>query len=156
MTAYLLAKWLHVVGATILFGTGIGIAFFQWMTQRSGDVRAIRIVTERTVLADWIFTTPAVVLQPLTGLALLHEAGYSLAMPWVEWSLALYVLAGACWIPVVWLQIRMRDLARGADAAGTPLPPLYWRLARTWFGLGVPAFCAVAAVTWLMVARPVG
>jgi len=156
VNAYLVAKWLHVLGATVLLGTGIGIAYFQWMTQRSGDVRAIRIVTERTVLADWIFTTPAVVLQPVTGLALLHEAGYSLSLPWVEWSLALYALAGACWIPVVWLQLRMRDLSRAADAASTPLPPQYWRLARIWFRLGVPAFCAVLAVTWLMVARPVG
>lgn len=155
MNIYLLVKWLHILSATILFGTGIGIAFFKWITDRSGDVRAIRISAERTVLADWIFTTPAVIVQPLSGLAMAHLAGFPVATGWVSYSIFLYTLAGCCWLPVVWLQIRMRALARLADEAGTPLPPLYWAHARTWFWLGVPAFLALIAVYWLMVAKPV-
>jgi uncharacterized membrane protein len=152
---YLLIKWLHIVSSTVLFGTGIGIAFFKWITDRSGDVRAIRLSAERTVLADWVFTTPAVIVQPLSGIALTHLAGFSFSNDWLLWSLALYCLAGACWLPVVWLQLRMRRLARLADDAHAPLPALYWRDARRWFWLGVPAFIALMGVFWLMVAKPV-
>jgi uncharacterized membrane protein len=155
MSLYLFVKWLHIVSATILFGTGIGIAFFKWITDRSGDVRAIRLTSERTVLADWLFTTPAVMVQPLSGVALAHLAGYPVMSGWLAWSLCLYALAGACWLPVVWLQLRMRALARMADDAGLPLPALYWRHARTWFWLGVPAFAALLGVYWLMVAKQV-
>jgi uncharacterized membrane protein len=154
LSAYLVIKWLHVLSATILFGTGIGIAFFKWITDRSGDVRAIRISAERTVLADWIFTTPAVIAQPATGLALAYLAGFPIATGWVSYALYLYVLAGCCWLPVVWLQIRMRDIARAADSAAAPLPPLYWRYASIWFWLGVPAFAALLVVYWLMLAKP--
>lgn len=155
MSCYLLIKWLHIVSATILFGTGIGIAFFKWSTDRGGDVRAIRLSCEKTVLADWLFTTPAVIVQPLSGLALAHLAGYPLLSNWIVWSLALYLVAGACWLPVVWLQLRMRDLARLADDTGTPLPALYRSYARRWFWLGLPAFIALMLVYWLMVAKPV-
>lgn len=153
MSVYLLIKWLHILSSTILFGTGIGIAFFKWITDRSGDVRAIRLSNERTVLADWLFTTPAVIVQPVSGLALALLAGYPVMTGWVAWSLALYAVAGACWLPVVWLQLRMRGLARVADDTGAPLPSLYWRHARTWFWLGVPAFVALLGVYWLMVAK---
>ena len=154
MNTYLLIKWLHILSATILFGTGIGIAFFKWITDRSGDVRAIRISAERTVLADWLFTTPAVIVQPLSGVAMAHLAGYQVMSGWVGYSLGLYVLAGCCWLPVVWLQLRMRALAQVADSTSAALPPLYWRYARAWFWLGVPAFLALLAVYWLMVAKP--
>lgn len=154
MSAYLIVKWLHILSATILFGTGIGIAFFKWVTDRSGDVRAIRISAERTVLADWIFTTPAVIVQPLTGLAMVGLAGFPLLSGWVLYSLALYAFAGCCWLPVLWLQMRMRALARVADNAGEALPALYWSYARTWFWLGIPAFTALLVVYWLMVAKP--
>lgn len=154
MNTYLLIKWLHILSATILFGTGIGIAYFKWITDRSGDVRAIRLCAERTVLADWVFTTPAVIVQPLSGLAMAHLAGYPLMHGWAAYSLALYALAGCCWLPVVWLQLRMRTLAQGADNAGAPLPAQYWAYARTWFWLGVPAFVALLVVYWLMVAKP--
>jgi uncharacterized membrane protein len=154
MSSYLLLKWLHILSATILFGTGIGIAFFKWITDRSGDVRAIRIITERTVMADWIFTTPAVILQPLTGLALVWLAGFPLWSGWLLYALLLYALAGCCWLPVVVLQIRMRDLARLADSNGTPLPQQYWHYATIWFWLGVPAFVALIVVYWLMVFKP--
>lgn len=155
MNTYWLLKTLHVLSSTILFGTGIGIAFYKWHTDRTGDVHAIRLSSERTVLADWIFTAPAVVIQPLSGYALMLMAGYSLQIPWIACSVVLYLLAGACWLPVVWLQIRMRDLARIADNVGTPLPPAYWAYARTWFWLGVPAFVALVAVYWLMVSKVV-
>jgi uncharacterized membrane protein len=155
LSLYLIVKWLHILSATILFGTGIGIAFFKWITDRGADVRAIRLASERTVLADWIFTTPAVIVQPLSGVAMAQLAGFPLASGWLAYSIALYALAGACWLPVVWLQIRMRALARLADDSGAPLPALYWAYARTWFWLGVPAFLALLAVYWLMVAKPV-
>ena len=154
MSTYLILKWLHILSATILFGTGIGIAYFKWITDRSGDVRAIRLSAERTVLADWIFTTPAVIVQPISGLALAHLAGFPIFTGWIACSIVLYVIAGCCWLPVVWLQIRMRTLARAADDANTALPLLYWRYARLWFWLGVPAFLALLVVYWLMVAKP--
>jgi uncharacterized membrane protein len=154
LNTYLLLKWLHILSATVLFGTGIGIAFFKWITDRSGDTRAIRIVTERTVMADWIFTTPAVILQPITGLGLVHLAGYPLLAGWVLYAFLLYLFAGCCWLPVVALQIRMRDLARIADDANAALPLVYWRYARIWFWLGIPAFIALVIVYWLMVAKP--
>jgi uncharacterized membrane protein len=154
MNTYLLLKCLHILSATILFGTGIGIAFFKWITDRSGDVRAIRLVNERTVLADWLFTTPAVILQPTTGVGLALMAGYPMNTGWLLYAFCLYVLAGCCWLPVVWLQIRMRDLAQQADEATTPLPTQYWVYARVWFCLGIPAFCALIAVYALMVFKP--
>ena len=155
MTLYMLLKLLHVLSSTVLFGTGMGIAFFKWITDRSGDVRAIRVVTERTVLADWLFTTPAVIVQPLSGFAMLWLAGWPLTSTWIVWSVALYLLAGACWLPVVWLQIRMRDLACVAARDATELPALYWRYFRIWVTLGVPAFAAFIVIFWLMVAKPV-
>lgn len=155
MNVYLLVKWLHILSATILFGTGIGIAFFKWMADRDGDVRAIRLSAERTVLADWLFTTPAVIVQPLSGAALAHLAGFPIATGWVFYSLMLYAVAGGCWLPVVWLQLRMRDLAQTADDDGAALAARYWVYARCWFWLGVPAFLALLAVYWLMVAKPV-
>ncbi len=151
---YLLVKWLHIVSATLLFGTGLGTAFYLFSANRTRDVHAIAVVARYVVLADWLFTTPSVILQPITGFILAHEAGFSLTSTWIVWSLGLYLLAGACWLPVVWLQIRMRDLARCADRDGTPLPPRYWRYARLWMALGFPAFFSVLIVFYLMVAKP--
>ncbi len=140
MSLYLLLKWAHILSATILFGTGVGIAFFKWMTDRSGDVRAIRIVNERTVLADLIFTTPAVIVQPLTGFGLVYLANIPLSSTWLIFATLLYALAGACWLPVLWLQVQMRNMAQIADVQNAPLSAHYWRYARCWFWLGVPAF----------------
>jgi uncharacterized membrane protein len=148
-------KIAHILSATVLFGTGLGIAFFKWVTDRSGNVEAIRVVSERVVLADWVFTTPAVVLQAVTGVLLARASGFSLTSGWILYALLLYALAGACWIPVVWLQIRMRDLARAAARKRGALDARYWRYARIWFWLGVPAFAAVIAVFALMVLKPV-
>jgi uncharacterized membrane protein len=152
MSTYLVLKWIHILSSTVLFGTGIGIAFFKWITDRTGDVRAIRIVSERTVLADWVFTTPAVVIQPVTGLAIAQTMGYSLRTSWILGSLLLWSpeRAGFPWSG---FSCR-RDLARRADDAGTGLSEQYRRLNVIWFWLGVPAFSALVAVFWLMVAKP--
>lgn len=154
MSLYLLLKWVHILSSTILFGTGIGIAFFKWMTDRSGDVRAIRIVNERTVLADLVFTTPAVIAQPVSGVALMLVGGYPIHLPWLVAAIILYIFAGSCWLPVLWLQVRMRDLAQRADQENLPLNTQYWRYARRWFCLGVPAFLSLVMVFWLMVFKP--
>jgi uncharacterized membrane protein len=154
VNAYFWLKTVHIVSATILFGTGLGTAFFKWITDRSRNVQAIRVIAERVVWADWIFTTPAVVVQPITGVLLSRMLGFPLSSGWVADAIVLYAFAGACWIPVVWLQIRMRDLARDAAARELPVGEQYWRLARIWFWLGVPAFCAVLAIFALMVTKP--
>lgn len=154
MNAYFLLKAIHVISAAVLFGTGLGIAFFKWITDRTGNAAAIRVVSEKVVLADWLFTLPAIIVQLLTGLMLARLLGYPLTHGWLGWSLALFCLAGACWLPVVWLQIRMRDLARRSEREGLPLRADYRAYARLWFWLGVPAFAAVVLVFWLMVAKP--
>jgi uncharacterized membrane protein len=138
----------------VLFGTGLGIAFFKWITDRTGNVAAIRVVSEKVVLADWLFTLPAIVVQALTGLALARLLGYPLSHGWLAWSIALFVLAGCCWIPVVWLQIRMRNLARTSAREELPVSADYRAYARLWFWLGVPALAAVVLIFWIMVAKP--
>jgi uncharacterized membrane protein len=152
---YLIVKWLHILSSTFLFGTGIGSAFYMLFTSLSRDVRAIAVVSRHVVLADWIFTATTGVIQPLTGAYLIHLAGFPWQSAWIMWSLALYVLAGACWLPVVWMQIKMRDMAQVAARDGTELPALYWRYLRMWVALGIPAFFALVVVFWLMVAKPV-
>lgn len=154
MTAYYVLKWLHVVGATVLLGTGAGIAFFMLMAHRTGDVRLIAGVARIVVLADYIFTATAVVAQPVTGALLARWVGYPLTEGWIAASIALYLLTGAFWLPVVWMQSRMRNLAVAAAKAGQPLPAEYHRLFRLWFAFGFPAFTAVLAILWLMIARP--
>lgn len=148
---YLTLKTLHILSMVLLFGTGLGSAFYKWMADRSGPVAHIAATNRHVVWADWLFTTPTVVFQPLSGLWMAHLAGWPWASGWIAASLALYALAGACWLPVVWLQIRMRRLAEEALRAQAPLPPLYWRMARWWFWLGVPAFTAMVLVVALMV-----
>ena len=147
--------YMHVIGATILSGTGIGIAFFMVMSNRSGDARLVAHVAGIVVIADTVFTATAAVRQPLTGVLLAREAGWPLLSGWVGWSLVLYLLIGTCWLPVVWIQLRMRNLAIAARDAGTPLPLAYHRLYRWWFALGFPAFAAVLTIFWLMLTKPV-
>lgn len=154
MTLYLIVKVAHVIGATVLLGTGAGIAFFMLMAHRTGDARLIAHTAGIVVIADVTFTATAVVIQPLTGAALAHLAGYPLFEGWVGLTLILYAVIGAFWLPVVWMQLRMRDLARAAVAADTPLPAAYHRLWRLWFAFGFPAFIAVIAIIWLMVVKP--
>jgi len=147
-------RWLHVVGATVLFGTGAGIAFFMLIAHRTGDPRLIAHVAGTVVLADMLYTATAVVAQPITGAWLAHEIGWPLTEGWIVISLALYVLTGAFWVPVVWIQLRMRDLAKASVKVGQPLPGDYHRLFRIWFVCGFPAFFAVAGILWLMLTKP--
>lgn len=147
-------KWVHIVSSTVLFGMGAGIAFFFIRAQRTGDVRVIAAVGREVVIADAIFTASAVVLQPLTGLGMVWISGYPLSAGWLRWSIVLYVLIGACWLPVVWLQVQMRNLAMHAVVEGGSLLPPYLRFYRWWFALGWPAFIGVLIVFYLMVAKP--
>jgi uncharacterized membrane protein len=151
---YVIVKWLHILSSTLLFGTGIGSAFYMLFASLTRDVRATAVVVRFVVIADWLFTTPTIILQPLTGLYLMHLAGFPMKSSWIYWSFVLYFIAVACWLPVVWLQIRMRDFARDAVAKDTPLPAIYWRYLRFWVLLGIPAFFAFVAVFYLMVAKP--
>jgi len=154
MTEYYILKYLHVIGATVLLGTGAGIAFFMLMAHRSGDVRVIAGTARIVVIADYLFTATAVVAQPVTGVLLARTVGYSLGEGWIVASMLLYVFTGIFWLPVVWMQSRMRNLARAAVDAGTQLPAEYHRLFRWWFAFGFPAFTAVMIIFWLMIARP--
>ena len=147
-------KLVHVLGAAVLFGTGAGIAFFMLMAHRTRDAATIAATARIVVIADALFTATAVVLQPLTGLALAHLIGFSLWEPWIVLSLALYVLVGLCWLPVVWIQMRLRDLAAAAAAQGRALPDRYMTLFRVWFWLGWPAFLGVLAIFALMLWKP--
>ena len=151
---YLLLKWLHVLSSTVLFGTGIGSAFYLLMSSAERDPRVVAAVAGQVVIADWLFTATTAVLQPATGFYLVHLAQLPWRTGWVAWSVVLYVIAIACWLPVVRYQMRLRDLARAAARDATPLPPAYWRVFRRWMALGVPAFFAFVAVFYLMVVKP--
>ncbi|HWA01051.1 MAG TPA: DUF2269 domain-containing protein [Caulobacterales bacterium] len=153
-TLVLLLRWLHVVGACVLLGTGAGIAFFMLMAHRTRDAAFIAKMGDIVVLADFVFTATAVVLQPITGAWLAALVGWKLTDAWLALSLCLYALTGALWLPVVWMQMRLRDLARASASSGQDLPPLYFQLFRLWFACGVPAFLAVLTIIWLMLARP--
>ncbi|WP_300071047.1 DUF2269 domain-containing protein [uncultured Ruegeria sp.] len=150
----LILRWLHVIGACVLLGTGAGIAFFMLMAHRTSDPRIIAHTAGIVVLADLLFTTTAVILQPITGTLLAWNLGWSLTEGWIALSLVLYVLTGLFWLPVVWVQIRLRKYAQIAVDQGTAMPEQYDRLFRFWFACGVPAFLAVLIILWLMLARP--
>ncbi|WP_430694689.1 DUF2269 family protein [Mesorhizobium dulcispinae] len=147
-------RLVHVLGATVLFGTGIGIAFFMVMAVKTRDPRIIAHVAGIVVIADTVFTATAVVLQPLTGYGLARVIGWPLDNGWILLSLTLYVVIGLFWLPVVWIQIRLRDMARHAAAEATALPAGFDRLYRIWFAFGFPAFFAVVAIFWLMLTKP--
>lgn len=147
-------RWLHVIGAAVLLGTGAGIAFFMVMAHRTGEAKLIAHTATTVVTADFIFTATAVVLQPVTGVLLAQAIGWDIREGWIVVSLALYVLTGLFWLPVVVIQMRLRDIARAADREARELPERYHRLFRIWFASGFPAFFAVLAIFWLMVARP--
>lgn len=153
--AYLWIKWVHILSSTLLFGTGLGIAFFMWTAHRRGDPRVIAETARTVVIADTWFTAPAVVVQLATGAWLVHLLGGRYDQFWLQAALALFVFVGLCWLPVLWLQVRARDLARAAVASGGPLPPAYHRAMRIWFWLGWPAFSGVLGIFALMVFKPV-
>lgn len=153
--SYAVLKWLHVLSSTLLFGTGIGSAFFLLVTSLKRDPRVVASVAATVVIADWLFTATTVVLQPVTGFALASTARFPLHSRWIAYSIVLYAFAVLCWLPVVHLQMRLRDLARAAVREGTALPPAYWRCLRWWIALGFCALFAFLAVFYLMVAKPV-
>jgi uncharacterized membrane protein len=154
MTAYFVVKYLHVLGAIVILGTGTGIAFFMLMAHRSRDIAFIARTAAVVVTADMIFTLSAVVLQPISGGLLMALTATSFAEHWLMISLALYALAGLFWIPVVFMQIEMRNLARAAVERHEPLPERYFRLFRRWFLFGIPGFGSVVIILWLMIAKP--
>jgi uncharacterized membrane protein len=154
LSAYFYLKTIHVISATVLFGTGLGTAFFKWIVDKTRNVAAIRVVSEKVVLADWMFTTPAIIVQAVTGVLLTMLLGYPMTRGWVAHAIALFCFAGVCWLPVVWLQLRMRDLAQASDRGGSPLSERYWSYARIWFWLGIPAFTAVVGIFCLMIFKP--
>lgn len=154
MNEYLVVKTIHVISSTLLFGTGIGSAFYMLFASLGRDPRTVYFVVRFVVVADWLFTTTAIVIQPLTGFWLAHVAGFPLTSRWIVWSTILYLVAGACWLPVVWMQMKMREMARVAVERGAPLPERYFRFLRAWIALGIPAFASLVVVFYLMVAKP--
>ena len=152
MDLFLLAKTLHILSATVLFGTGIGTAFQMVRAMRGDRAEVVAGVGAGVVMADWLFTLPAGIAQPVTGLWLVHLAGWSLTEPWLLLTYALYLIALSAWLPVVWLQYRIRDLCRAAPPGPVPEPAR--RLYRIWFALGWPGFGALVGVIWLMVSKP--
>ncbi|MDE2434091.1 MAG: DUF2269 domain-containing protein [Burkholderiales bacterium] len=154
MNTYLVIKWLHILSSVLMVGTGFGSAFYMFFANRSGSLAAQAVVSRLVVRADWWFTTPAVIFQPLSGLWLAHQAGWPWTTPWLMLSLGLYAVAGICWLPVVVMQIDMAKMAAQAQSQNTPLPDAYWRKSKQWEALGYPAFIAMLFVYFLMVYKP--
>jgi uncharacterized membrane protein len=150
---YLLLKWVHILSSTILFGAGVGSAFHLFVSSLRRHTGGVASGSRNVVLADWLLTTPTVILQPLTGIALVHKMGLPLSTPWIAWSLGLYALAIACWLPVVVIQLRMRKVAEDAEQAQAPVPAAYDRLFHWWTGLGFAAFAVFLLIFWLMVTK---
>ena len=151
---YTLVKWLHILASTLLFGTGIGSAFYMLFANLNRQPQVIAFVTRQVVIADWLFTATTIVFQPVSGFYLAYLAGFPLDSGWIKWSLVLYAVGLACWLPVTWLQMRMRDVSGHAAAHGTDMPPEYWRYFRAWVALGFPALFAFIGVFYLMVTKP--
>jgi len=151
---YLILKWLHILSSTFLFGTGVGSAFYKFLADRTGNLQNIAQTNRHVVLADWLFTTPTVIIQPVTGVMLAQLLGFPLSTPWLAASIALYIVTGLCWLPVVRLQMRMSTLSNDAVLKNVSLGDDYWRMTRQWFWLGVPAFVAMVAIFYLMVLKP--
>ncbi|VAW33451.1 hypothetical protein MNBD_GAMMA01-1889 [hydrothermal vent metagenome] len=147
---YLTLKYLHILSAIFLFGTGLGSAFYKWRADASGNINHIALTNKNVVIADWLFTTPTVIFQPISGIWMAYIIGLPLATPWIMYSLLLYTVAGLCWLPVVYLQIKMQKIAEISVTTQTALPKIYWRYTKIWFALGVPAFVAMVLVVLLM------
>ena len=152
--SYLAYKLLHILSSMALVGVGFGSAFYMWSTLRTRNVAAIATVSRIVVLADWLFTTPAIIVQPLTGYLMMQTVGFNFGMKWLQITVWLYLLSGLCWLPVVWLQIQLRNMAASAVKQNTDLPPAFWRFAKYWELLGYPAFAAMLVIYYLMVFKP--
>ena len=154
MSLYLTLKWIHILSSVVMVGTGFGSAYFMFFANRTQSVESQAVVSKLVVRADWWFTTPTAFIQPTTGFAMAYIAGFPLTTPWLALSIALFVFAGACWLPVLWLQTRMAAMAREASQSKSPLPASYWNHARWWEWLGYPAFLAMLVIFYLMVVKP--
>lgn len=152
---YVTLKWIHIMSSTLLFGTGLGTAFYLLVVTLNRDVAAIAVVSRFVVIADFLFTAPTAIIQPATGLWMANMAGMPLSSKWIWWSIILYIVAGACWLPVVWIQIRLREEAKLAAERKQAITPTYWRFFTAWVLLGIPAFFAFLVIFYLMVAKPV-
>jgi len=150
---YLLLKMIHILSAVVVAGTGTGIAFFMFMASRSSNVTAIAVTARHVVLADWVFTAPAVVLQFVTGVLLMMRLGYSFTSTWFFLVIALFIFIGVCWIPVVLIQYKLKALADSSLNTGV-LDPRFKKMMRLWTALGVPAFASILVIFWLMVFKP--
>jgi uncharacterized membrane protein len=155
MNIYLLLKWVHIISSVLLVGTGFGSAFYLYFINRTRNSHAIAEVIRLVVRADFWFTTPAIFIQPLTGFAMIWIAGYPMTQTWLLWTFVLYIFAGVCWLPVVWLQIQMQKIAETSVKNRTELPERYWQYVRYWERLGYPAFLAMLVIYGLMVFKPV-
>ena len=155
MNTYEVLKFVHVLSATILFGTGIGTAFFMWMAHVSRDINTLRMTARHVIVADWVFTTPSAIVQPVTGLLLMRELGWSFESTWFLAVVVLYVFVGICWIPVVFIQYRLRRFVDSA-AAFSQLPVGYHASMRSWTALGIFAFIAMLGLFALMIFKPLG
>lgn len=155
MSLYIIIKTLHILSATILFGTGIGIAFFMFRSYFTDNLHEKFYAARNTVMADYLFTFPAAILQPLTGIALIHMVGYDWQDLWLMVTYGIYIMAGLCWLPVVWIQIQLKNMVRDSLTQGTILPARYHRLFKMWFLLGWPAFIGLVVVFFLMVLKPI-
>lgn len=151
---YQIIKTLHILSSVLMVGTGFGSAFYLFFANRSGSVATIANVSRLVVRADWWFTTPSIIFQPLSGAYLIWLVGYPVSSTWIVWTMALYALAGVCWLPVVWMQIRMAKMAEVANLQNEALPEQYWKYAKLWERLGYPAFAAMLVVYFLMVMKP--
>jgi uncharacterized membrane protein len=155
VSAHEIVKTIHILSSTVLIGTGAGIAFFMLCSRWTDNLHEKFYAARFTVLADFVFTLPAVILQPVTGYWLVRNGGYDMTALWLKLTYALYLLAGACWLPVVWMQIQFRKMLAEAVKTGAPLPDRYHRLFRLWICLGIPAFSGLVVVFFLMVMKPV-
>jgi uncharacterized membrane protein len=151
---YVTVKWLHILSSTILFGTGIGSAFYLLVSSLGKDARTVAAVAKYVVIADWLFTATTAIIQPATGFYMVFMVGMPVNSKWIMWSTVLYAVALCCWFPVVWLQMKLRNLARQAADDHIGLPLEYWRYFKMWVVLGIPAFFAFIAIFYLMVAKP--
>jgi uncharacterized membrane protein len=153
MEYYLILKLIHILAAVVVTGTGAGIAFFMFMANRSNNPQAIYITAKHVILGDWIFTTPAVITQIITGILLMNMQGYSFSAPWFYWVVGLFALIGICWLPVLRIQYKIRELAK-ISVDSNQVTPEFKTLMRTWTLLGIPAFIAILGIFWLMVFKP--
>ncbi len=153
MDSYLWLKFLHILSAVVVTGTGAGIAFFMFMANRSNNPQAIYVTARHVILGDWIFTTPAVLTQLVTGLLLMENRGYSFSSPWFYWVIGLFIFIGLCWLPVLRIQYRLRDMAEVMAARGEVVPHFKKQI-RLWTLLGIPAFSAILVIFWLMIFKP--